>query len=239
MIAAMTAFTIGAILVATTPPDQIYWLQIFFAVIITPFGMDMSFPAGTICLSNSVPREKQGIAASLVSTVVNYSISIGLGIAGTVEEYAKYYNGTSDVLFGYRAALYTAIALGSTGIIVSVIFHIKTQLFQGKKSETESKTTNVVALIGKEEKEDKSSKQEKKSEEDTDEKDTDGEDTDGEDTDEKDTDEKDTDEKDTNEDTDEGEKDKKKHKGKKDKKKKGKDKKDSSNSDNDNPEDTV
>lgn len=45
----------------------------------------MSSPAATVILSNSVKKEHQDIAASLIKTVVNYSISLGLGFAGTVE----------------------------------------------------------------------------------------------------------------------------------------------------------
>jgi hypothetical protein len=55
--------------------------------------MDMSFPAATVILSNAMPKEHQGLAASLVNTMVNYSISIGLGIAGTVEANVIAHNG--------------------------------------------------------------------------------------------------------------------------------------------------
>jgi hypothetical protein len=51
--------------------------------------MDLSFPCGTIILSNAMPREHQGIAASLINTVVNYSISLSLGIAGTIIRYTQ------------------------------------------------------------------------------------------------------------------------------------------------------
>lgn len=82
--------------------------------------MDMSFPAGTIILSNSMPREHQGIGASLVNTIVNYSISIGLGIAGTVEVHVNR-NGT-DMLRGFRGAWYTGIGLSGLGVIVALLF---------------------------------------------------------------------------------------------------------------------
>ncbi len=49
-------------------------------------------------------REHQGVAGSVVNTVVNYSISIGLGLAGTAESYVNH-NG-QDILKGYRAASY-------------------------------------------------------------------------------------------------------------------------------------
>lgn len=45
MLISMTAFTVGNVLVATMPVEQIYWAQTFVAIIVTPFGMDMSFPA--------------------------------------------------------------------------------------------------------------------------------------------------------------------------------------------------
>ena len=44
MAIAMLGFCIGSILVATAPVDQTYWANIFVAVLITPWGMDMSFP---------------------------------------------------------------------------------------------------------------------------------------------------------------------------------------------------
>lgn len=43
MTIAMCAFLIGSILIATAPVDQIYWGQLFFAAIITPFGMDSEY----------------------------------------------------------------------------------------------------------------------------------------------------------------------------------------------------
>ncbi|KAL9127141.1 MAG: hypothetical protein Q9217_003931 [Psora testacea] len=84
MILALTAFTIVPILSATMPVDETYWASTFVSCLLIPFGMDMSFPVATIILSSSVPKDYQGMAASLVLTVCNYSISLGLGIAGTV-----------------------------------------------------------------------------------------------------------------------------------------------------------
>jgi MFS family permease len=46
MLVSMTAFTVGTILVATMPVKQVYWAQAFVATLVTPLGMDASFPAG-------------------------------------------------------------------------------------------------------------------------------------------------------------------------------------------------
>lgn len=82
----------------------------------------MSFPSATLILSNSMPHEHQGIAASVVNTVVNYSVSIGLGIAGTVEVYVG--NHGENVLEGYRAASYTGIGLAGLGVVIASLYAI-------------------------------------------------------------------------------------------------------------------
>ncbi|KAL0257585.1 hypothetical protein SLS55_008399 [Diplodia seriata] len=120
MMVAMLAFTVGNFLVATAPVAQTYWAQTFVGFVVIPWGMDMSFPAGTIIMSRSLPREEQGLAASLLNTVINYSISIGLGFAGTVERQVN--DGGRDLLAGYRGGFYLGIGLSGLGLAVSVCF---------------------------------------------------------------------------------------------------------------------
>lgn len=68
MTLSLTSFTIAPILVATAPVQQTYWSQTFVSMIFITWGIDMSFPAATIILSNAVKPEHQGIAASLIMT---------------------------------------------------------------------------------------------------------------------------------------------------------------------------
>ncbi|KAF2269522.1 MFS general substrate transporter [Lojkania enalia] len=123
MMIALTAFTIGIVLIMTAPLSQTYWAQFFLCTLITPWGMDMSFPAATLILSDAVKKEHQGIGASLVNTVVNYSISLGLGFAGTVEVHVNN-GGTTpeDILKGYRAAWYMAVGLSGLGMGISTLY---------------------------------------------------------------------------------------------------------------------
>lgn len=128
MTGALLAFAVGSVLMATCPVEQTYWAQTFVSFVVTPWGMDMSFPAATLILSNSVPREHQGIAASLVNTVVNYSIALGLGFAGTVE-YKTNNGGTTeaDMLKGYRHAYYMGIGLACLGVGICLTFVFKSR----------------------------------------------------------------------------------------------------------------
>ncbi|CEP60575.1 Amf1p LALA0_S01e14048g [Lachancea lanzarotensis] len=120
MLFAMTAFTVGGILIGTAPVNQIYWAQTFLTIIVMPWGMDMSFPAATILLSNCMPKEHQGLAASLVNTFVNYSISLGLGFAGTIE--SRIDPEGDHILKGYRGAWYMGIGLSGLGICVACLY---------------------------------------------------------------------------------------------------------------------
>ena len=142
-------FCVGNIILATMSVRQSYWLGIFWSYLLSPFGMDMSFPAGTIILSNLTAPEKQGIAASLIATIVYYSQSLGLGMAGVVE--INVANGS--VLKGYRGAWYLAIGLSGLGLVVGVSFALastfgaKLGFFQRKRnSENEPAVTNLTEL---------------------------------------------------------------------------------------------
>lgn len=139
---ALLCFTTCAILIATAPVDQLYWYQTFWSLCVGPFGMDMSFPAATVMMSNAVKKEHQGIAASLAMTVVNYSISLGLGFAGTVEVHVNHGGGTPELLLkGYRGAFYMAIGLAGGGVLLSLAYvfftHHRDWKMMQKQADTE------------------------------------------------------------------------------------------------------
>ncbi|KAK2623578.1 hypothetical protein QTJ16_007132 [Diplocarpon rosae] len=120
MVAAMVSFLTGQVLLSTVPVSQTYWGQTFLSLVIMAWGMNMTFPAGTIILSNGMPREHQGIAASLIVTVVNYSISISLGIASTIVRQTRE-KGISR-LETYRNVWYFAIGLDGLGVLIALYF---------------------------------------------------------------------------------------------------------------------
>ncbi|KAH7074559.1 major facilitator superfamily domain-containing protein [Paraphoma chrysanthemicola] len=133
MLISMLAFLTGSILTATMPVDQLYWKQAFVVTLIIPWGMDMSFPAGTLIMSDAVEKRHQGMAASLVNTVVNYSISIGVGIVGTVDLQVNRGGTTKqDELRGYRGAMYMGIGLSGLGVFTSLLFLGKMHLRERK-----------------------------------------------------------------------------------------------------------
>ena len=132
----MMAYTIGSILITLRPIGEIYWGKFFFSVLIICVGMDSSFPAATLIFSNAVPSQYQGIAASLILTIVNYSISLGLGFAGTVERQVNHGGlNREDKLRGYRGAFYMELGLSGLGMALSIIFIAKEYWLKREKKD--------------------------------------------------------------------------------------------------------
>jgi MFS family permease len=131
----MIAFFTGCIVAGTMPVHQSYWAQMFVSFIIMPFGMDMSFPAATILLSHTMPQEHQGLAASLVVTVVNCSISLGLGFAGTVEKgiFDAHNHDLAWLVPSLRGGYYTGAVMAAAGILLGAFYFVKTLLRDGWK----------------------------------------------------------------------------------------------------------
>ncbi len=129
MLVGQTACVIGTVLGAVRPPHSVYWTYYFFSVIVMALGLDTSFPSATIIFSDAVAQEYQGMGASIVVTVVNYSISLCLGFAGTIETNINN-GGRTDVdrLHGYRGALWFGVGLSCLGFVLSVIFVYKMHL---------------------------------------------------------------------------------------------------------------
>lgn len=117
-------FTVGSILLSFAPAKEVFWRTTFGMQIILACGMDLSFPAASIILSDFLPMQYQGMAGSLVNTIINYSTSLCLGMGTTVETSIKK-NG-DDTLKGYRGALYLAIGLAGIGVIIALTYLIET-----------------------------------------------------------------------------------------------------------------
>lgn len=82
-------------------------------------GVRLTSPfLANIMISNLMPPKHQGVGASLVNTVLNYSISIGLGLAGLLE--TRMNPDGTNLIEGYRAAWYLGIGTGSLGIVIAL-----------------------------------------------------------------------------------------------------------------------
>lgn len=130
MLAAMLFFALGAVLMATAPVEQTYWANPFLSILFMPLGMNMSSPVAAVLVANSLPAEHQGVAGSLVFTTIFASVSLSLGIAGTVVS-----NVGGDVLGGYRGALYLAVGLAGLGSLLALVAAVCDMLWPAEPEE--------------------------------------------------------------------------------------------------------
>lgn len=117
---ATICFMIGDLMLAVTPIKQSFFRLTFGQMFILCWGMDMSFPAASIILSDILPNHHQGMAGSLVSTMINYSVSLFLAMSSCVE--IEIMKRTNDQLLSYRSGLYFGIGVAGLGVLCSVMF---------------------------------------------------------------------------------------------------------------------
>jgi DHA2 family multidrug resistance protein-like MFS transporter len=117
---ASIAFMCGCIMLSITPVDQSFFRISFGQLFILVWGMDLSFPAASLILSDNLPIEQQGMAGLLVTTVTNFSVSLILGISSTAE--IEVFRRTGNTLLSYRAALYLGIGVSGLGVLCSFVF---------------------------------------------------------------------------------------------------------------------
>ncbi|EXJ91360.1 hypothetical protein A1O1_04472 [Capronia coronata CBS 617.96] len=110
----------ACLLMATLTERRIYWPQVFPSVVLYAFSPDLVYTAAQIIASNSVGRQHQGTAGSLISVLNLYGVSLGLGFAGTIEVQTNDH-GRNKVL-GFRAALYFGVAIAAVAVLVDVFF---------------------------------------------------------------------------------------------------------------------
>lgn len=110
------AVLVPQIILATMPAQQSYWPSVFPATVIQSFCPDFIFTAAAIIASNSVKRNEQGIAGSLIGTLQLYATSTGLGFAGVVEVHTN--NHGTDSVRGYRSALYFGMGMAAAALVI-------------------------------------------------------------------------------------------------------------------------
>lgn len=132
------------VLLATIPAYLTYWAMAFPAMVLSAFTIDLITTSAQIVASNTVEKKHQGVAGSLVGTLLSYGMSTGLGFAGTVEVYT--FDGGRNLLRGYHCAAWLAVGLAVASLVLSLGFvRIPKDTREGwaaDKGENEDKTEN-------------------------------------------------------------------------------------------------
>ncbi|KAK7702337.1 hypothetical protein SLS64_009628 [Diaporthe eres] len=110
------------VLLATIPAHLTYWAMAFPAMFLSAFTIDLIVTSAQIITSGTVPMKNQGVAGSLVGTLLSYGLSTGLGFAGTVEVHT--FRGGADLLRGYHSAAYLAVGMSAFALFLCFLIRI-------------------------------------------------------------------------------------------------------------------
>ncbi|KAI1149678.1 MFS general substrate transporter [Nemania diffusa] len=116
-------------LLATVRADLTYWAMCFPAMFVSAFTIDLITTSAQIVISSTVPRKQQGVAGSLVGTLLGYGMSTGLGFAGTVEVHT--FDNGRNPLRGYHSAAYLAVGMSGAALILSALIRIPKNTQEG------------------------------------------------------------------------------------------------------------
>lgn len=109
--------------VAMIPMELTYWAMCFPAVCLSCFTTDLVVTSAQIITNNSVPKRYQGVAGSLVGTILSYGMSCGLGFAGTIEVSVFGAGQTKEeLLHGYHMATYFGAGLAGVAFLICAFF---------------------------------------------------------------------------------------------------------------------
>lgn len=133
------------VLLATLPEKLTYWAMCFPAMFISAFTIDLITTSSQIIVSNTVPMRHQGVAGSLIGTLLGYGMSTGLGFAGTVE--VNTFENGANILRGYHSAAYLAIGLSGTAFLLTFFIRIPKDTRNGW-SEDDAEATERQATRG-------------------------------------------------------------------------------------------
>ncbi|KAF2710141.1 MFS general substrate transporter [Pleomassaria siparia CBS 279.74] len=76
-----TCFILSTLLFAIIPSNPTYWAYVFPAMICASAGIDITFNVTNVFITTSMPKARQGLAGSLINSLLFLGISFFLGFA--------------------------------------------------------------------------------------------------------------------------------------------------------------
>ncbi|KAM3414835.1 hypothetical protein BST61_g9979 [Cercospora zeina] len=114
------ALVVANTLLAAAPGDLTFWGMMFPAVCIVALSATLVPVAGRAMDVENLGQQHQSIAVTLLYAALSYGLSMGIGVAGTVETIAR--GDSDDVRVGYQCAFIFAVAPAGIALVGSLLF---------------------------------------------------------------------------------------------------------------------
>ena len=120
LLAGLTSVAIGQIWLSTISSTGSYQLNVLGGVLLTAFGMGLTFPTASVAITAGVGPGERGLAGGLFVTSQQIGQAIGLAVLATVA--AAVTNAHHGSLAsGYRAAYLVAIGFAVLAVLIVAI----------------------------------------------------------------------------------------------------------------------
>lgn len=107
---------------AITQPSWPYWYSAFWAQVVGPLSIDVSFIVGSLVIAEVFSGKSQARGAAVFSTFSQLGVSIGLCIMSVIStNVAGGKHGTEALLQGYRASFWTQFGWIAASALIAAV----------------------------------------------------------------------------------------------------------------------
>ncbi|KAF2158497.1 hypothetical protein M409DRAFT_38214 [Zasmidium cellare ATCC 36951] len=122
VIVAMVFCSLSPLLMAITQPSWPYWYSAFWAQVVGPLSIDVSFIVGSLVIAEVFSGKSQARGAAVFSTFSQIGVSISLCIMSVIStNIAGDKHTTEALLRGYRASFWTQFAWIAASALIAAV----------------------------------------------------------------------------------------------------------------------
>lgn len=118
MIFAGVCWIVAPLLFAIAPLGASYWAYFFPAMLCTTLGIDIVFNISNIFITTSMPFRRQGLAGSLINSLLQLGIAVFLGFGDLIVTRTE----AQGLMQSYRNVFWFEVALASAALAIMVVF---------------------------------------------------------------------------------------------------------------------
>jgi len=117
LLTGLTIAGLGQIWLSTISNTGSYQVNVLGGILITAFGMGLSFPTASVAVTSGVGPGERGLAGGLFVTAQQVGQAIGLAALATVAA-AQTAARAGSLVAGYRAAFLVAIGISAAAVLI-------------------------------------------------------------------------------------------------------------------------
>ena len=118
MLAAGLGWILASLLFALAPLGANYWAYVFPAMIGATLGIDITFNVANIFITTSLPESQQGLAGSLINSLLYLGIAFVLSFADIIQTQTAHLG----LKRSYQSVFWYQFAIQSTALAIMVVF---------------------------------------------------------------------------------------------------------------------